>query len=148
VRALVQRVSRASVSSEGRLLGQVGKGLLVLLGAGHEDDRAAARKVAAKVAKLRIFPDGEGKMNLSVGDVGGAVLTISQFTLYGDARGGNRPSFVAAARPEQAAPLVEEFVAALEEHGLAVETGRFGADMQVDLVNDGPVTIWLDSEEL
>jgi D-tyrosyl-tRNA(Tyr) deacylase len=148
VRALVQRVSRASVSSQGRLLGAIDTGLLVLLGAGHEDDEATARKMAAKVAKLRIFADGDGKMNLSVGEVGGAVLAISQFTLYGDARGGNRPSFTAAARPEQAEPLVEAFVAALRDQGLSVETGRFGADMQVELVNDGPVTLWLDGNAL
>jgi D-tyrosyl-tRNA(Tyr) deacylase len=120
----------------------------VLLGAGHADEESAARKMAAKVAKLRIFADGEGKMNLSVGDVGGAVLAISQFTLYGDASGGNRPSFTAAASPEQAEPLVEAFVGALRDHGLRVETGRFGADMQVELVNDGPVTLWLDGEAL
>jgi D-tyrosyl-tRNA(Tyr) deacylase len=146
VRALVQRVGRASVSSEGRLLGAIDTGLLVLLGAGHGDDEATARKMAAKVAKLRIFADAEGKMNLSVGEVGGAVLAISQFTLYGDASGGNRPSFTAAARPEQAEPLVDAFVAALRDQGLTVETGRFGADMQVELVNDGPVTLWLDGE--
>jgi D-tyrosyl-tRNA(Tyr) deacylase len=144
----VQRVRRASVSSQGRLLGAIDTGLLVLLGAGHADDESAARKMAAKVAKLRIFADGEGKMNLSVGQAGGAVLAISQFTLYGDASGGNRPSFTAAARPERAEPLVEAFVNGLREQGLRVETGRFGADMQVELVNDGPVTLWLDGEAL
>jgi D-tyrosyl-tRNA(Tyr) deacylase len=148
VRALLQRVSGARVSSEGRLLGETGPGLLVLLGVTHDDDEATARKMAAKVAKLRIFSDDDGKMNRSVQEISGGVLAVSQFTLYGDARGGNRPSYVAAARPEQARPLFDAFVAALRENGLPVETGEFGAQMTVELINDGPVTLWLDSEEL
>ncbi|MEX2534681.1 MAG: D-aminoacyl-tRNA deacylase [Trueperaceae bacterium] len=148
MRALVQRVKSARVTSEGRLLGEIGTGLLVLLGVTHEDESATATKLAAKVAKLRIFADENGKMNRSLADLEGSVLAVSQFTLYGDARGGNRPSYTAAARPEQAEPLFEHFVGALREARLAVETGEFGANMAVELVNDGPVTIWLDSEEL
>ncbi|MEX2540491.1 MAG: D-aminoacyl-tRNA deacylase [Trueperaceae bacterium] len=148
MRALLQRVSSAAVSSNGRRLGEVGHGLLVLLGVAPGDDHATAVQLAAKVAKLRVFADDEGKMNLSIGDVSGAVLAVSQFTLYGDARRGNRPSYTGAARPEQAEPIFDAFVTALRASGLSVATGRFGADMQVELVNDGPVTLWLDSDEL
>jgi D-tyrosyl-tRNA(Tyr) deacylase len=148
MRALLQRVDSVRVSSDGRELGSTGPGLLVLLGVTRGDDEATARKMAAKVAKLRIFADGDGKMNRSVVDVSGGVLAVSQFTLYADSRGGNRPSFTSAAPPDLARPLFDEFVAALGEAGLAVETGEFGADMSIELVNDGPVTIWLDSEEL
>ena len=148
MRALVQRVSTAKVSSAGEVLGEIGPGVLVLLGVTHEDDEATARRLASKVAKLRILPDEAGKMNLSLIDTGGSALVVSQFTLYADAVGGNRPSYTAAARPELAEPLCSEFATALAGTGLKVETGEFGADMQVELLNDGPVTIWLDSEEL
>lgn len=148
MRALLQRVSGAAVNSNGHRLGEIGPGLLVLLGVAPADDRSTAAKLAAKVAKLRVFADEHGKMNLSVGDAGGAVLAVSQFTLYGDARKGNRPSYIAAARPEHAAPIFDAFVSALRESGLPVATGEFAADMQVELVNDGPVTLWLDSDHL
>ncbi|HEX7003037.1 MAG TPA: D-aminoacyl-tRNA deacylase [Trueperaceae bacterium] len=148
MRALVQRVSRARVTSGEELLGEIGAGLLVLLGVSHGDDAVTAELLAAKTAKLRIFPDDEGKMNRSVSDAGGDVLVVSQFTLYADVRGGNRPSFMAAARPERAQPLCSEYCRALSRTGLRVESGEFGADMAVELVNDGPVTIWLDSSEL
>lgn len=148
MRALLQRVRSAAVRSEGRRLGEIGPGLLVLLGVAPADDCAIAVKLAAKVAKLRVFGDDDGKMNLSVADVAGAVLAVSQFTLYGDARRGNRPSYTEAAPPEQAEPIFDAFVSALRELGLPVSTGEFGADMQVELVNDGPVTLWLDSDRL
>jgi D-aminoacyl-tRNA deacylase len=148
LRALLQRVSNARVSSEGTVLGEIGPGLLVLLGVSHSDDEATAAKLAAKVARLRIFADAAGKMNRSLVDTGCEALVVSQFTLYGDARSGNRPSYIGAARPEQAAPLCEEFVRVLAGMGPRVATGEFGAHMAVELLNDGPVTIWLDSEEL
>jgi D-tyrosyl-tRNA(Tyr) deacylase len=148
MRALLQRVDSARVSSAGRELGRTGPGLLVLLGVTSGDDEATAQKMAAKVAKLRIFADGDGKMNRSVADVSGGVLAVSQFTLYADSRAGNRPSFTSAAPPGLARPLFDEFVAALAGAGLPVETGEFGADMSIESVNDGPVTIWLDSEDL
>jgi D-tyrosyl-tRNA(Tyr) deacylase len=148
MRLLVQRVREAHVEVEGETVGAIGPGLLVLVGITHTDDAAVALRLADKLVKLRVFEDEAGKMNRSVIDTGGAVLAVSQFTLYGDARGGNRPSFTAAARPEHAAPLFERFVALLSERlGRAVPTGRFGADMKVHLVNDGPVTIWLDSAQ-
>ncbi|HET9328644.1 MAG TPA: D-aminoacyl-tRNA deacylase [Candidatus Eisenbacteria bacterium] len=145
MRALVQRVSRASVRVDGDLTGEVGPGLLVLVGATHGDDEEAARWLARKVGELRIFSDGLGKMNLDVREAGGAVLVVPQFTLYGDARRGRRPDFMAAARPELAAPLVDAFVAALEALGLEVARGVFGAHMEVALVNDGPVTLMIES---
>ena len=148
MRALVQRVSNARVSSDGRVLGEIGRGLLVLLGVTHGDDATTAQRLASKVARLRIFGDEAGKMNLSLIDTGGAALVVSQFTLYANSSSGNRPSYTAAARPEVAEPLCSEFVRGLEDNGIRVETGEFGADMQVELVNDGPVTIWLDSEEI
>lgn len=148
MRALIQRVRYGRVSSGGRPVGEIGHGLLVLLGVTHSDDEATAARMAAKVAKLRIFADEHGKMNRSVLDAAGAVLVVSQFTLYADASGGNRPSYTAAARPEQAEPLCDEFVKALQRTGLPVETGQFGTEMAVELLNDGPVTIWLDSSEL
>lgn len=123
-------------------------GLLVLLGVGSEDDSGQARNLARKIAKLRIFADDDGRMNRSLLDVKGAVLAVSQFTLYADARSGNRPSYTGAARPEIAQPLFEDFVMGLREQHVPVETGVFGASMKVELVNDGPVTIWLDSDEL
>lgn len=147
MRAVVQRVGRASVTVEGKIVGQIGRGLLVLLGVTHSDDRAAADYLAEKIAGLRIFEDDAGKMNLSVADTGGAVLVVSQFTLYGDVRRGKRPSFDAAAPPAQANELYEYFVSRLRTLGLHCETGIFQAMMQVELVNDGPVTILLDSEK-
>ena len=147
MRAVVQRVSQASVTSEGTLLGHIGPGLLILLGIAPEDDDAVARQFAGKIARLRIFADAAGKMNRSVVDVDGGLLVVSQFTLLADLAG-NRPSFTPAAKPEHAAPLVASFIAHLTTAaGRAVAHGRFGADMQVSLVNDGPVTILLDSRE-
>jgi D-tyrosyl-tRNA(Tyr) deacylase len=144
VRALIQRVSRASVRVGDRTTGSVTRGLLVFVGFTTTDGSAEVDWMAEKVTGLRVFADAEGKMNLSVGDVNGAVLVVSQFTLYGDAVKGRRPSFIAAARPEQAIPLYEQFLASLRVGGLAVETGEFGAMMDVELVNDGPVTIWIE----
>ena len=140
MRAVVQRVSRASVKVEGELTGEIGLGLLVLLGVGQEDGEADADYLAEKIAGLRIFEDDAGKMNLSVMDVGGAVLAVSQFTLFGDMRRGKRPSFDAAARPERARELYEYFVERVRAAGLRTQTGAFGARMSVELVNDGPVT--------
>lgn len=148
MRAVVQRVSEASVTVDGRVVGAIGKGFLVLLGVTHDDGPAEADWLARKIAGLRIFEDEAGKFNLALSDVGGAVLVVSQFTLYGDARKGRRPSFIQAARPEQAEPLIERFVETLRRQGLHVETGVFGAMMAVRLVNDGPVTLWLDTAEL
>jgi D-tyrosyl-tRNA(Tyr) deacylase len=148
MRAVVQRVSRASVTVSSEVVGQIDRGLLVLLGVTHADTEAAADYLAEKIAGLRIFEDDAGKMNLSVGDVGGAILAVSQFTLYGDARRGKRPSFDDAARPEQARKLYEYFVERIRVLGLRCETGRFQEMMQVELVNEGPVTILLDSAKL
>jgi D-aminoacyl-tRNA deacylase len=133
---------------DGAAVGAIGRGFLVLLGVTHADGRAEAEWLARKVAGLRVFEDDAGKMNLGLTDVGGAVLVVSQFTLYGDVRRGRRPSFTDAARPEQAEPLVDYFAARLREEGLQVGTGVFGAMMEVDLVNDGPVTLWLDTEDV
>ena len=146
MRAIIQRVSRASVSVDGKIVGQIGKGLLVLLGVATGDDEAAADYLAEKTVGLRAFEDSDGKMNLACADVGGAVLVVSQFTLYGDVRKGKRPSFDRAARPEEAKKLYEYFVARVRAAGLRCETGTFQAMMDVELVNDGPVTILLDSE--
>jgi len=148
VRAVVQRVSRALVRVEGRVTGEVGKGLAVLLGVGKGDGEDDARLLADKVAALRIFEDGAGKMNLAVRDVAGGVLVVSQFTLFGDARTGNRPGFSDAAPPGEANELYERFCAMLRERGLPVATGVFRAAMEVELVNEGPVTILLDSRRL
>ena len=148
MRALVQRVAHARVEVEGEVTGQVGRGLLILLGVAGDDGEDEAHLLASKVSKLRIFSDEAGKMNLSLLDVGGAALVVSQFTLYADARRGNRPSYVKAARPEQADALYGRFVQVLGELGLETATGKFGADMQVSLLNDGPVTLWLDTAEL
>jgi D-aminoacyl-tRNA deacylase len=148
VRTVIQRVLSASVEAEGELTGQIASGLLVLLGIETSDSTEDAAYLAAKTAALRIFSDENGKMNRSVQDVGGAVLVVSQFTLYGDCRKGNRPSYDRAARPEHAKPLYEYFVAALREKGLRVETGVFQASMKVTLVNDGPVTIVCESKPL
>jgi D-aminoacyl-tRNA deacylase len=147
MRAVVQRVSRASVRVQGELVGEIGIGLLVLLGVGQEDGEADADYLAEKVAGLRIFEDDGGKMNLSVTEVGGAVLAVSQFTLFGDVRRGKRPSFDAAARPERARELYEYFVKSVRRLGLRCETGRFQATMEVELVNSGPVTILIDSKK-
>jgi D-tyrosyl-tRNA(Tyr) deacylase len=146
MRALVQRVSRASVSVENEIVGRIGKGLVVLLGVAQGDGEEQAVWLARKVSGLRIFGDAEGKMNAGLLDVGGAALVVSQFTLYGDARKGRRPSFVAAAPPEEAEPLVERFCRELQKHGVPVETGVFCAHMQVEIHNDGPVTLMLERE--
>lgn len=145
MRCVIQRVTEASVTVGGEEIGRIGRGFMVLVGVSTEDADKDAKYMADKVPNLRVFEDAEGKMNLSLRDVGGSILTVSQFTLYGDARGGRRPSFIAAARPEAANALYEQLVAAWRAQGLTVETGRFGADMQVALVNDGPVTILMDS---
>jgi D-tyrosyl-tRNA(Tyr) deacylase len=144
MRVLLQRVSRASVAVDGVERGAVGRGFLALVGVAHGDDVAAAHKLAAKTARLRVFADDAGLMNLALGDVGGAVLAVSQFTLYADTRRGNRPSFTGAAPPEQGEAVYEAYVAALRAEGVPVETGVFGAHMQVELLNDGPVTILLE----
>jgi D-tyrosyl-tRNA(Tyr) deacylase len=146
MRAVVQRVSRARVVIDGEAVGEIGRGLLVLLGVTHTDTAEAAAWLADKVVGLRLFNDADGKMNLSVADVGGGVLVVSQFTLYGDCRKGRRPSFIDAARPEVAVPLYEAFVGAVKALGVPAATGRFGAMMQVELVNDGPVTLIVDSK--
>ena len=145
MRALVQRVAEAEVTVAGRSTGRIGPGLLVLVCAMQGDDAAAAEKLAARVTKLRIFRDAADKMNLSVQDIGGAVLVVSQFTLAADTRTGNRPGFSTAAPPAEGERLYLHFAQALRDLGLPVETGEFGADMRVALVNDGPVTIWMDS---
>ena len=147
MRAVIQRVSRCRVTVDGKTVGEIGDGLLVLLGVGNADDEPAADYLVDKIIGLRIFEDEEGKMNLSVQDAGGAVLVVSQFTLYGDVRRGKRPSFDAAARPEEAKRLYEYFVAKIRAAGLRCETGQFQAMMEVELVNSGPVTILLDSEK-
>src|SRR5262245_26933386 len=145
MRALIQRVTRASVRVDGRVTGEIQRGLLVLVGATHEDDEAAAEWLARKVGELRVFSDQQGRMNLDVREAQGALLVVPQFTLYGDARRGRRPDFLRAARPEQAAPLVDRFVSALEASGLRVARGVFGAHMEVELLNDGPVTLMVES---
>jgi len=148
MRAVVQRVSRCRVSVDGKSTGEIGPGLLVLLGVSKTDNEAAADYLVEKIIGLRIFEDAEGKMNLSVQDSSGEVLVVSQFTLYGDVRRGKRPSFDAAARPEEARRLYEYFVGKVRAAGLRCETGQFQAMMEVELVNSGPVTIMLDSEKL
>ena len=147
MRAVVQRVSRARVTVEGHATGEIDGGLMILLGVGREDTSAVAASMAEKTANLRIFEDEQGKMNRSLQDVKGAALGVAQFTLYGDARGQRRPSFVAAAPPEKAKALYEEFAAALRRLGITVATGIFQAMMSVELVNEGPVTILLDSDK-
>lgn len=145
MRAVIQRVEKASVSVEGEIKGQIGAGFLVLIGVEEGDGDADFKYIADKVPNLRVFEDEQGKMNRSLLDVGGEVLAVSQFTLLGDARGGRRPSFITAARPETADPMYERLVADWRVRGIRVETGVFGAHMKVALVNDGPVTILLDS---
>jgi len=148
MRTVVQRVTEASVTVDGIEIGRIGKGFMALIGVGTGDSEIEAQYLADKVAKLRVFEDNEGKMNLSLPEVRGAVLAISQFTLYGDARKGNRPGFTDAAPPQKAEFLYEFFIAALERHGIPVKKGKFGAMMKVHLINDGPVTIILDSSKL
>ena len=144
MRIVLQRVSAASVTIAGRTVGRIDRGFCLLLGITHGDTAAEADWLADKVAGLRLFNDADGKMNLGLAEVGGSVLVVSQFTLYGDASRGRRPSFIDAARPEEAVPLYEGFIAALRARGLPVETGEFGAAMVVDIQNDGPVTLWLE----
>ncbi|MCA9966358.1 MAG: D-tyrosyl-tRNA(Tyr) deacylase [Anaerolineales bacterium] len=147
MKALLQRVSTASVTVSGEVVGEIGRGFAILLGVTHSDGEAEAAWLAQKVAGIRLFEDSQGKMNLGLADVGGEVLVVSQFTLYGDARKGKRPSFIDAARPEQAEPLVDYFVEQLRVQGLRVATGRFGANMLVQIHNDGPVTLMLERGE-
>lgn len=146
MRALLQRVTEAAVRVDGRVIGQCGPGLMILVCAMQGDTEAQAEKLAAKVARLRIFPDDAGKMNRAVTDIGGAALVISQFTLAADTSRGNRPGFSAAASPDVGERLYQAFAEALRAEGIPTETGQFGADMKVSLTNDGPVTIWLDTE--
>lgn len=148
MRALIQRVSHANVTVDEKVVGEISKGLLVLLGVGQGDGESQVKTVADKIVNLRIFEDDEGKMNRSILEVGGQVLVVSQFTLYADVRRGRRPSFTNAAPPALAEPLVERFKNAISSYGLTVADGIFGAYMHVELLNDGPVTIWMDSEEL
>ncbi|NBO91562.1 MAG: D-tyrosyl-tRNA(Tyr) deacylase [Planctomycetia bacterium] len=147
MRAVIQRVSRASVTIDGQVVGAIGPGLLVLLGVAPDDSLRQARWLADKVVHLRIFADTAGKMNRSVQEIAGGMLIVSQFTLYGDVSRGRRPSFVNAAGPPVAGPLVEAFVSAVRELGVEPATGRFGADMAVELINDGPVTLVVDTPE-
>ena len=144
MRALVQRAAQARVWVDGEVIGEIGHGLCCLVGATHDDDPDAARKLAGKIWNLRIFADDNGQMNRSVADTSGEVLVVSQFTLYGDTRKGRRPSFVAAAAPDQATGLIDELVAELRRLGATVATGSFGAEMAVELTNDGPVTLMLE----
>ena len=146
MRALLQRVTRAEVRVGGEAIGSIGAGLVVLLGVGPSDDAAVADALARRITELRIFADGDGRTNLSLLDVGGAVLAVSQFTLFADTRRGRRPGFTGAAPPADAERLYDRFCAALGELGVPVARGRFGAEMEVELVNDGPFTIWLDTE--
>ena len=149
MRVVVQRCSRAQVRIDGAVVGSIGQGFMLLVGITEGDTKAQAELLAKKVAQMRVFEDEQGKMNLGMQEVGGAILSISQFTLYADCKKGNRPSFIKAARPETAEPLYNYFNDLLRtQYGLQVETGRFGADMKVDFINDGPVTILLDTTEL
>jgi D-tyrosyl-tRNA(Tyr) deacylase len=144
MRALLQRVSKASVAVENKVISQIGNGLVVLLGIGHGDGEEQAAFLAEKIAHLRVFEDAQGKTNLSILDVKGEAIVVSQFTLYADARKGRRPSFIDAALPDAAEPLVSRFVELLRGRGVPTQTGKFGAHMEVEIHNDGPVTIWLE----
>lgn len=148
MRTVVQRVTHASVKVDGQTIGEIGKGFLILLGVAEEDDETVADKMADKICRLRIFEDENGKTNLSLADVGGEILVVSQFTLYADCKKGNRPSFVKAGNPEKANRLYEYFMKRCETHVQTVRHGQFGADMKVELLNDGPFTLMLDSREL
>lgn len=148
MRTLLQRVSRASVTVDDKIVGEIGQGLLVLLGVGHDDGEAEVKTLVNKVVNMRIFEDEEGKMNRSLLDIGGSALVVSQFTLYADIRKGRRPSFIDAAHPTVAEPLVERFKEAVAAYGIPVAGGVFGGDMDVALINDGPVTIWIDTATL
>ena len=148
MRAVVQRVLNARLAVDGKLISEIGKGMIVFLGVKVGDEEKEVTKIASKISKLRIFEDENGKMNLSVGDVGGEILLVSQFTLYGDCKGGNRPSFVMAQRPERANELYLFCKQELEKSGNMVKTGVFGADMKIDVLNDGPVTIIMDTDNL
>ncbi len=148
MRALIQRVKRAYVTINSQITGKINEGLLIFLGVGEDDTEKQVQYLVEKCTGLRIFTDEQDKMNLSVKDIKGEILVVSQFTLYGDCKKGKRPSFVRAARPETAIPLYESFIAHCKNTGLNVQTGEFGADMQIELINDGPVTIWLDTEEM
>jgi D-aminoacyl-tRNA deacylase len=146
MRALLQRVTQASVTVDGDIIGEIGKGLLIFVCAMPDDTEATGKALAAKVAKLRLFKDDAGKMNLSLAQTGGSALIVSQFTLAADTSRGTRPGFSYAAKPEQANALYEHFITCMKDEGLPVQTGKFGADMSVALTNDGPVTIWIDTE--
>lgn len=148
MRAVIQRVTQARVSVDGQIVGEIARGLVVLVAVGRDDESGVPKTMAEKIAKLRIFDDEKGKMNLSLADIGGSVLAVSQFTLYGDTHGQRRPSFIRAAAAEQGRAGYEEFVRALRALGLRVETGLFQAHMSLELVNDGPVTILIDSSKL
>mgnify|MGYP004594628785 FL=1 len=148
MRAVLTRVKNASVTVDGKVIGRIGPGFLILLGITHEDTEAQAVKLADKLMGLRIFEDENEKMNRSLEDVGGQVLVVSQFTLYGNCKKGRRPEFLAAARPEIAIPLYEKFIALCRDKGFSVETGEFGAEMLVESVNDGPVTLIVDTDQL
>ena len=148
MRAVLTRVKHASVSVDGKIIGQIGEGFLVLLGVTHEDTEAQAVKLADKLMGLRVFEDENGKMNRSISDVGGEVLVVSQFTLYGNCKKGRRPEFLSAARPEVAVPLYEKFVSLCRDKGFSVQTGEFGAYMEVESLNDGPFTLIVDSADL
>ena len=146
MRALIQRVSHGKVSVAGETIAEINKGIVVLLGVGNGDGEEQAEYLAKKIAELRIFEDEQGKTNLSLLDVGGEAIVVSQFTLYADTRKGRRPSFINAAHPDIAEPLVERFVELMKGHGIPIQTGKFGAHMLVEIDNDGPVTIWLERE--
>ena len=144
MRALLQRVSKASVTVEGQTISKIGKGLLILLGIGHGDSDEQVKFMAEKIANLRVFEDDQGKTNLSILDVQGEAIVVSQFTLYADTRKGRRPSFIDAALPNVAEPLVNQFIDRLRRHGVPTQVGKFGTHMEVEIHNDGPVTIWLE----
>jgi D-tyrosyl-tRNA(Tyr) deacylase len=146
MRVVIQRVAHGKVTVEGNIVAEIGPGVAILVGVGSDDGEEQARYISEKIANLRIFEDEDGKMNLSLLDVGGEAIVVSQFTLYADTRKGRRPSFVNAAPPEIAEPLVERFAALLESQGVPTQTGQFGAKMVVEIINDGPVTIWMERE--